>query len=57
MRSILKGKGRKIEPCGTLCSILDFSLKYSLILGQFVGFFKKEKNQVNRKGYTSLLYI
>ena len=40
IQSILKSKGPNIEPCGTPCSILDLSLKHSLILVRCVRLFK-----------------
>ena len=40
IKSILKSKGPKIEPCGTPCSILDLSLKHLLILVRCVQLFK-----------------
>ena len=52
VKSILKSKGPKIEPCGNR-SILDLSLKHSLILVQCVRSLKQEKIMLINKSDTS----
>ena len=43
IKSILKGKGPKLEPCGTPSSILDLSLKHSLILNEYLNASSQKK--------------